>query len=99
MSSYKSVSRFCIYTQRDVDYRGATVKEYRLEMDPCLEARQTLDRVTDGKLLIRYTRICVVTIMHNSFLETCTLTRVFHVAVLHSTSRQRLLCDVFQQSL
>ena len=51
MLSYKSVSCLCVYTQRDVDYRGATVKEYRLELGPCLDARQKLDIVTDGKLM------------------------------------------------
>ena len=51
MSSYKSVSRVCVYPQRDVDYRGVAVKFYRLEMGPFLDGRQKLDSVTRGKVL------------------------------------------------
>jgi len=62
--------------------------------------------VYNKPFIIQYARyehkdrcICVVTIRHNTFFKNCTLTRGFHVAVLHNTSRHKLLCDVFQQSL
>lgn len=52
------MSHVCFYSHRDVDYSGATAEEYRLELGPFPDARQKLDRVTDGKLLSSY--ICLL---------------------------------------
>jgi hypothetical protein len=64
---YKSVSRLCVYTERDLDNIGAAFNECRLELGPCLDARQLLDSGTDGKLLSKY--IYVVTIEQTRSLD------------------------------
>jgi hypothetical protein len=64
---YKSVSRFCVYTERDLDNIGAAFNECKLQLGPCFDARQMLDSGTDGKRLSKY--IYVVTIKQTRSLD------------------------------